>query len=73
VNEDDHHALLMEIDENLARANLSPAERALHVGRRKAIYEGLHPRCRSRHLTTKRYIRRRNPAAHRRPSDGPQQ
>jgi N6-adenosine-specific RNA methylase IME4/ParB-like chromosome segregation protein Spo0J len=36
-------ALLAEIDENLMRADLSPAERALHVGRRKELYEKLHP------------------------------
>jgi hypothetical protein len=36
-------AELIEIDENLIRAELSPAERALHVGRRKALYERLHP------------------------------
>jgi N6-adenosine-specific RNA methylase IME4/ParB-like chromosome segregation protein Spo0J len=36
-------ALLAEIDENLVRADLSPAERALHVGRRKELYEKLHP------------------------------
>jgi len=36
-------ALLAEIDENLVRADLSPAERALHIGRRKQIYERAHP------------------------------
>jgi hypothetical protein len=36
-------ALLAEIDENLVRADLSPAERALHVGKRKDLYEKLHP------------------------------
>jgi N6-adenosine-specific RNA methylase IME4 len=36
-------ALLAEIDENLIRADLSPVERALHVGRRKEFYEKLHP------------------------------
>jgi N6-adenosine-specific RNA methylase IME4/ParB-like chromosome segregation protein Spo0J len=36
-------ALLVEIDENLVRADLSPAERAMHVGRRKELYEKLHP------------------------------
>ena len=37
-------ALLAEIDENLIHADLSPAERALHVGRRKELYEKLHPK-----------------------------
>ena len=36
-------AELMEIDENLIRAELSPAEHALHIGRRKQLYEELHP------------------------------
>jgi ParB/RepB/Spo0J family partition protein len=36
-------ALLAEIDENLIRGDLSPAERALHIGRRKELYERLHP------------------------------
>ena len=36
-------ALLAEIDENLARAELSPAEHSLHVGARKEIYERVHP------------------------------
>jgi N6-adenosine-specific RNA methylase IME4/ParB-like chromosome segregation protein Spo0J len=36
-------ALLVEIDENLARADLSPAERALHLAERKRLYEKLHP------------------------------
>jgi N6-adenosine-specific RNA methylase IME4 len=36
-------AELAEIDENLIRADLSPAERALHVHARKALYEKLHP------------------------------
>src|SRR5690606_23137035 len=33
---------LSEIDENLARGELSPAERALHIEERKAIYERIH-------------------------------
>jgi ParB-like nuclease domain len=36
-------AELVEIDENLIRAELTPAEAALHIGRRKAIYERQHP------------------------------
>lgn len=36
---DDLHAELMEIDENLARSELSPAEEAAHIARRKAIWE----------------------------------
>jgi ParB-like chromosome segregation protein Spo0J len=40
---DDDQALLAEIDENLIRADLSPAERALHIARRKELYEKIHP------------------------------
>jgi ParB/RepB/Spo0J family partition protein len=36
-------ALLIEIDENLIRAELTPAERALHLRERKRLYEALHP------------------------------
>lgn len=36
-------AELLEIDENLIRADLSPAERALHIARRKELYEKKHP------------------------------
>jgi hypothetical protein len=36
-------AQLAEIDEKLMRANLSPAEEALHIGARKTVYEKLHP------------------------------
>src|SRR5690606_29049170 len=38
---DDLHAELMEIDENLARSELSPAEEASHIARRKAIWEDI--------------------------------
>ncbi|MGB3272222.1 MAG: hypothetical protein WBA66_04935 [Xanthobacteraceae bacterium] len=31
----------MEIDENLQRAELSPAEEAMHIARRKVVWEGL--------------------------------
>ena len=39
----DDEAELIQIDENLVRANLSDAERILHVARRKELYEKLHP------------------------------
>jgi ParB-like nuclease domain len=42
-NLDADQALLIEIDENLVRADLSPAERALHISKRKELYERLHP------------------------------
>jgi N6-adenosine-specific RNA methylase IME4 len=41
--DDDLHAELALIDENLIRNELSPAERAMAVARRKKIYEALHP------------------------------
>jgi len=34
------------VDENLCRAELSPADRASQTARRKAIYEELHPETR---------------------------
>ena len=40
---DADHAELAEIDENLIRADLTPIERALHVARRKVLYEADHP------------------------------
>lgn len=46
VNDDDLHAELAMIDENLCRADLSPAERAKQTARRKAIYIELHPETR---------------------------
>lgn len=36
---DDLHAELMEIDENLARAELSPSQEAAHIRRRQEIWE----------------------------------
>lgn len=43
VDDDDLHAELAMIDENLMRAELGPAERAHGTARRKAIYLLLHP------------------------------
>jgi ParB family chromosome partitioning protein len=43
---DADQALLDEIDENLIRAELSPAERALHLSIRKRLYEKLYPETR---------------------------
>lgn len=40
--EDADRAMLAEIDENLIRNELSPAERAQHVAKRKEIYEAIH-------------------------------
>jgi N6-adenosine-specific RNA methylase IME4 len=40
---DEDEARLAEIDENLVRADLSPAERALHFRERKRLYEQAHP------------------------------
>jgi ParB-like chromosome segregation protein Spo0J len=36
-------AELVEIDENLIRADLTPVERAMHMARRKELYEKAHP------------------------------
>jgi ParB-like chromosome segregation protein Spo0J len=44
---DDGRAELTEIDENLMRAKLTAAERARHIGRRKELYEALHPETRN--------------------------
>ncbi|MFZ0209646.1 MAG: hypothetical protein WAL59_26645, partial [Roseiarcus sp.] len=41
--DDDLHAELAEIDENLMRAELSQAQETAAITRRKAIYEELHP------------------------------
>lgn len=43
IDADALHAELAEIDENLMRAELSPADRAAQTARRKAIYLELHP------------------------------
>src|SRR5689334_959261 len=40
---DADQAKLAEIDENLVRADLSPAEQAAHTAERKRLYEQLHP------------------------------
>ena len=41
-------ATLAEIDENLIRADLTPAERAIHMARRKELYEKLHPQTKAK-------------------------
>jgi ParB family transcriptional regulator, chromosome partitioning protein len=41
-------AELVEIDENLIRADLSPAERALQIGRRQELYEKKHGNAKAR-------------------------
>lgn len=43
VDDDDTHAELAMIDENLCRAELSPTERARSMHRRKELYEELYP------------------------------
>lgn len=43
VCDDDLHAELAMIDENLCRAELSPSDRARQTARRKAIYLEIHP------------------------------
>jgi hypothetical protein len=43
ADDDGARAELSEIDENLIRSDLTPAERAIHIAKRKEIYEGLHP------------------------------
>jgi ParB family chromosome partitioning protein len=40
---DADQAELAEIDENLIRADLTLAEEAVHIGRRKELYEKVHP------------------------------
>jgi ParB family transcriptional regulator, chromosome partitioning protein len=40
---DTDQAELAEIDENLIRVDLTPAEEAAHIGKRKELYERLHP------------------------------
>ena len=46
VADDDLHAELAMIDENLCRSELSPSDRARQTARRKVIYEELHPETR---------------------------
>jgi hypothetical protein len=43
VTDDDLHAELAMIDENLCRAELTPSDRARQTARRKELYETLHP------------------------------
>jgi ParB family chromosome partitioning protein len=43
LNVDETQALLMEIDENLQRSELTHLERARHVAERKRVWEALHP------------------------------
>ena len=43
VGDDDLHAELAMIDENLCRAELTPSDRARQTARRKAIYLEMHP------------------------------
>lgn len=43
ADDDDLHAELAMIDENWARADLTPADRAIYANRRKVIYLQLHP------------------------------
>lgn len=43
VDDDDMHAELASIDENLVRARLGPGALALALAKRKEIYEALHP------------------------------
>lgn len=43
VTDDDLHAELAMIDENLCRSELTPADRAKSMARRRAIYQALHP------------------------------
>ena len=43
ILDDDLHAELAMIDENLCRFELSPVDRARQTARRKAIFEELHP------------------------------
>lgn len=40
---DDAHRTLAEIDENLCRAELTPAQAAYHTAKRKEVYEALYP------------------------------
>ena len=46
-NKDNDALRLAEIDENLIRNDLSPAERAIHIQARKEIYERMHPETRN--------------------------
>jgi ParB family chromosome partitioning protein len=76
VELDDVHAELVELDENLARNELSPAERSAAIARRKAIYERLASRdqarrCWERTQTTEGLRQGRPLLSRYRRSDGP--
>lgn len=49
---DDLHAELMEIDENLARAELSPAQESAHIARRKVLWEEINSEAGGKSLPT---------------------
>lgn len=51
---DDLHAELMEIDENLARSELTPAEESAYILRRKQIWEEMHQSNGFRSIESKR-------------------
>jgi ParB family chromosome partitioning protein len=50
----DAEAEMAEIDENLIRAELTPAERADHTGKRKKLYEELYPKTKAGKAPPKR-------------------
>lgn len=52
------HAELLKIDENLERAELTPAQRAAAVARRKEIWEVMHPNSDRNPVETRHETRR---------------